>query len=520
MKQKSIILSVFTLLFCGIINAQNITWGNEIKQEKGKSQAGIIAEDSEAFYVSGFKSKKVLFGYKRTFTIEKYNNKDMTLVYSKLVPNPQINGEETDIESIIYVDGQFVIFSTLDKKETKTQAAYAHKMSTDCVLELDYVELGEVGIKSKIKKGFFEYKISENNKYFLVVEVPPFDKYASEKFNYRVFDKDFKIIWKSEIELPYKDKNFLISDFFLDNNANVFMLAKVFPELEKGEKRDKSQPNSNKVILSYDHKSSTLKEYVLKVGDSKFPTDMSYFIEGGKLKVCGFYSENVRTYSAAGVFYLAIDLDSKQVQESTFQPFTKEFIAKYVGDRKANKIDGLSNFDIKTIIKDGSGGFSFIAEYYQFIQRCSTHNGVTTCTYHYYYNDLIVVKVDNKGLIEWTEKISKAQHSVNDGGYYSSYIAGLNNGKLYIIFNDNPKNFKPLAEDPYSRKIMSPKPKKSVCALVTMDLKTGSFTRELLFTNKDSKTILRPKIYRQLSDNEIYVYAIRSSLYKFGKITF
>ena len=522
---KLLLLFLSLTLISNNLFAQSVTWGDEVKEDKNEYPVGVIGEDDEGFFVHGKKTKRTgLLGYSVTNILSKYDSKDMSLIFQKKIDIPNIDGIEVSIDNIIYIDDQFILFTSTYNKKEKLTKAFAQRLSKDGVVDLDYVELTGVKGKNRRNTGSVDVTVSDDKKTFLIYENPPFKKYANEKFGYKVYNKDLEILWEKEIELPLKDINFGIKDYFVDNETNVFMLANIYPTKEESKaskKKDREKPLTKKVILAYNNESGTLSQYELDLGKDKFATDISYFIENGLLKICGFYSDDLKRYSAVGVFYLTINIDSKVVETKSFQPFKKEFIAGFIGERKAGKGRGLNNFDIKNILSNEDGGFTFIAEYYRYYQVCTTNaNGQRTCTYHYLYNDIIVANIDSKGIVDWVERVPKLQHTTNDGGYYSSYIVGVNNGNINIVFNDSPKNLAILKADPNASRIKNmAKAKKSVSVLVTVT-PNGDVTRELLFTNKQSKTILRPKLHRQLAEDEIIVYATRGKLYKFGKLKF
>nr|MBA3902025.1 hypothetical protein [Bacteroidota bacterium] len=138
------------------------------------------------------------------------------------------------------------------------------------------------------------------------------------------------------------------------------------------------------------------------------------------------------------------------------------------------------------------------------------------CNYHYYYNDIVVVNINPDGSVEWTKKIPKLQHSINDGGFYSSYILGYDNQSLFVVYNENPKNM--MLKDDNRRKYMN-NPKKAIIALVTID-NMGNMKKTPFFSAKSHKVIVRPKIFKQINPNTAIIYAQKKKNYKLGRMTF
>lgn len=150
------------------------------------------------------------------------------------------------------------------------------------------------------------------------------------------------------------------------------------------------------------------------------------------------------------------------------------------------------------------GGFYLIAEYYLYRVTTTTDaNGNTRTTNHYYYNDLMVISVQKDNEIEWNKKVSKYQHTTNDGGYYSGIVFGLNkDNSLNIIFNDNVDNLELVTHD--NRTNMRYKHLRTV--LVNFDL-SGEAKKTLLMNNKKSNAILVPHLSLTSKENDIILYS-------------
>jgi hypothetical protein len=95
----------------------------------------------------------------------------------------------------------------------------------------------------------------------------------------------------------------------------------------------------------------------------------------------------------------------------------------------------LYQYDLDNIVLKDDGGAILVGEQF-FIRVVTTTDaqGNVRTTTHYYYNDIIVISINPKGEIDWTEKIAKRQHTINDNGYFSSYAMAVNEDKINFIF--------------------------------------------------------------------------------------
>lgn len=145
-------------------------------------------------------------------------------------------------------------------------------------------------------------------------------------------------------------------------------------------------------------------------------------------------------------------------------------------------------------------------------------NGIpqTSTTTHYYYNDIITVKINTEGQIEWAEKVAKRQHTLDDGGFYSSYLMSIVKGRICFIFNDNPEN---LGYTGVGRVFNYVGGNKSIVTLVSLDEK-GHQERQPLLRASDIEVIVRPKVCKQIASNNIILFGQRRKTQQFAMVSF
>src|SRR5439155_18702502 len=133
------------------------------------------------------------------------------------------------------------MFTTEYNKALKQRTAYAQpvdesgKSSGKAIIidemKFDKKSLSKEGLEdaniSRYNSGAYDITLSEDSSKILLVGNPPFEKYANEKFNYKVFDKDMKLVSETDVRLPYKDKAFSVYDYKLTPDGTIYQLAKV-----------------------------------------------------------------------------------------------------------------------------------------------------------------------------------------------------------------------------------------------------------------------------------------------------
>lgn len=332
-------------------------------------------------------------------------------------------------------------------------------------------------------------------------------------------------MWSGIKTLPIADKLFNIESYDVDNKGNVYVLGIKFDDVPK--EKVKGEPNYNYLLLKYEFGTDNLIEYPILV-EGKFLTDLNFTINKDSDIICaGFYSKE-KVYNISGSFYMKIDDESKAVLVSDFLEFDISLLTQNLNEKQDAKVQkkedkgkkvNLLQYNLgKLVIKD-DGGITLVGENY-YVVVTTSYNAQTksqTTTYHYYYNQILVVDISADGKIQWVKQIPKNQHTINDGGYFSSYGLIERGDKIYFLYNDNPKNvtFKP------GDKIFSYKKKddETLTMLVEVD-KDGNMVREAAFNQQKAEVIMRPKAFYQINDDEMILFGQNRKNYRVAKLTF
>ena len=449
------------------------------------------------------------------YWIEKHNS-DMSRAHSKPLNIPMERNVPHRLERVVLLDEKLVLFTSCFQKANRANVAYATVISEDGLLleepqALDTIRVDKVG-----NQGEFKFRLSEDGGRVLLLRTEPYEKFTTERFHLKVINHDLSIAWGQNFNLEYKNREFDVESVRLDEQTNVHMLARI--NNTDGAPKP-GQPNFHYTLFSYDRASNNLREYEIKL-PNRAVSDITFKVSNdGDLLAAGFYSNQTDGEAyVGGTFFLRINPSSGAVVAKGIKDFEKSFVSKFIGDRKADRGNELYNYAIDHFITKEDGGFMIIGEQIVKSVSCYTdpRTGFENCNDNYYYNDIIVVNFDSTGAIQWARQVPKRQHSINDNGFFSSYLRSYHNGRLHLAFNENPVNMK-VAEGE------RPKPmtglRKSIVAQVTIDEK-GNMTKKQLFSNKDRSINLRPKIHRQGRDNAVIIYGQRKRNYQFGRLVF
>jgi len=260
--------------------------------------------------------------------------------------------------------------------------------------------------------------------------------------------------------------------------------------------------------------------------EDKFVTDMTIEVsDDGDIIAGGFYS-NKGVSSVDGTYFLTVDGKSKQIRSTVLKEFDLDFITEAMTEKKTRQAEQkemkgkdqeLYEYDLDELIVRDDGGVVLIGE--QFYVETFTHtftdaNGVshTTHTTAHHYNDIIVVKLSQEGMIEWARKLPKRQTSE----LFSSYVSATTGDKLYFVFNDDPRNL--IENDEAKPKKFKPG-KESTVVLVEID-DEGEMEKKSLFGSEDAHVVCVPKLSKQTDLTELVIFGQKGNKHRLFKVEF
>ncbi|HXA01475.1 MAG TPA: hypothetical protein VNW99_05765 [Cytophagaceae bacterium] len=520
------IFSTVAFLFCiSLCEAQfnvQVTMGEEYKAPRRSTLSGVIGHDETGIYTL---SVRGLFS--NVLTIEHF---DKQLKRTKFQEIELIKDKkERNFEFIIHSSGKLYLFSSFYDQKLKKTTLFSQTVSKETLaLNNDLKNVAEITSESRHNSGGFNYRISKDKSKIMIFYNLPYEKTEPEKFGFHVYDVDLNELWTKSISLPYSDGLFTISTYKVSDKGNVFLLGKIYEEKSKDVRFGKV--NFKYTILSYSNSENTVKEYGVSLGE-KFLTDMQIAITPNEDIVCaGFYSDK-GMHSIKGTYFLRVDGATKEIVSKSTKEFGLNFITLEMTEKQAAKTKRraekgkdteLYEYDLDNLILRDDGGAVLVGEQYYVRVTTSTYttaNGgmSTVTTYHYYYNDVIVINIDPSGNIQWAVKVAKDQHTINDGGFFSSYALHVNKDNIYIIFNDNPKNMSANLA-PGKRYNFVPY-KESEVVIAQID-HHGNITKKSLFSSLKKDIITRPKVCKQISEKEMVIFGQKKTTQRFSMLVF
>lgn len=354
-------------------------------------------------------------------------------------------------------------------------------------------------------------------------------------FGYVLFDNVKGKYAQHVTQLPYLNFQLDFSDAFIANNGDFYILANEFYAI-----------NPNMPISPMNRTFAKIKAF--KVVDGKFSefevNQPGFIVQNMKMTIdnqsnfvaSGFYADDI--YSGVrGVFYMVLDRKTNQVLQLNKQPFTADFLNNGLAaweqswrDRirqNSSKPQALADFKVLDFRQIKDGGYVVITENQSMVivPRVSgtPENPRVTYTENFFFDDIIVYKLDAAGALIWVKRIPKNQQSTNDGGKYLSIAHGVSDQSIHILFNDIRRNYTNdgrfiEGQFPFPMQFVAGN---NVIAQVNINLETGNVSRTMLPGLTQNQVVLIPNLCEfNYVSQEMVVYGQRNRKHRFGQMRF
>ncbi|CAN5140263.1 hypothetical protein BH09BAC3_BH09BAC3_32220 [soil metagenome] len=520
------VLLLFTFLSYSSLQAQELKftteWGEQLRAPRNSSLDDIIGYDASGIYTIKKRGKS-------SYTLEHYDKKfSLTGSFDLDIEE---EGYQCTVQSLLQLKGNiYMIYSYANNQQKKRKLLVTMIDKKTLRPSGEKKKVGEIDFSGnpRYNSGYFDIRVSRDSSKVLVQYGLPLKTNEPQQFGFNVLDNQFASLWEKSVTLPYKESLFDIVLTRVDNQGNVYLLGRIYKEKHKEKRR--GIPNYSYEVFACRNKGNSTAQYPVILED-RFITDMQIEILDNTNIICaGFYSAQGTT-SIAGTYFLTIDAESKAVKTKSFKEFGIDFITENLKEVQVNrairkekkgKDTELFEYDLDKLLVGKDGSAILIGEQYYVETTTSTSyssggSNMRSITYHYYYNDIIAVKINPEGQIEWTQKVAKTQHTSDDDGFYSSYSLAIVKGKICFIFNDNPENL--ARKDTDVGRPENFRVGKSVVVIVSLD-QNGKETKQPVFSSADVDVITRPKVCEQISNNTVILFGQRKKEQQFAKITF
>lgn len=529
MLHKAIIsFIIFNMLYFNILsqsdysnNSFDLEWGT-LERSPG-SLLEILPQNNADFYSLRWSGGRAFGTYR---IVEHENLQQVNQGRIKQVAQSGI----ANFETAYYVGERLYVF--LSDKVNGELVLYAQPYSQDLTPDGSSVVIAKYNNDKMNAKPNFGVISSENKEYIGVVWEIPGRKTISDAYGYVILDEYLNKLNQGAYNIPLNGNLTSINEHHISNTGDYFLSL---TEHKRPNDRIFSKDYDNfKALHVYKIKDDALTEFSLSIEDKRIDDLKMSSNDDGIFTLSGVYGsseikQNRRKHLVEGIFVIRIDTDIDSMIFQGFIPFRKDFISMNFNEkstlrsrRRRNREQELYNYKIRDIFTLNDGSLVGSIEQYYIFERSSydSRTGLTSTIYYYYYDDIIAFKIGNDKAFDWQKKINKSQISTNDGGPFSSYSSFTDGRKLYFIFNDNLKNYN--EEGNFIQKDGQCYPfnlsrRKNIAAITAVDLASGALSRNMLFSRKELKSIVVPKMFKlDRLQNRLLLYALLGGKERFG----
>jgi hypothetical protein len=423
MKNHSLMLFFLLLLEVVPIKAQTVEWGNQQKTKAKYNYTQVLGENASGIFLARARNSD----FRRDIQIEKYKN-NLALEFAKDLPQPENAWVE---RVIVHEDGLFQL-NTLKNIPGKVEIQLQlidnniNLVSTKTLISME-------GSLSPDKRIFIRSSSDKKN-YTILFVTQGSDKNKSI-LNIFGFDPTFGAKYTRRFALDYAAEDVFVSHMECDNEGNAFALID-FPK--EGRKPRDYRPR-NYFLYAYLTTKDNMLEFAINK-DSVFVNELSLVVNNyaKTVNVAGFYSDKSDNKSL-GTIYFKLNSALAEMTVKRFDQIDLSFSSKIAGTMQNERKPILTDLYVRRLIPNSDGGCTIIAEKYYETKQSYTYNlnGFPQTSYKtvYNYDEIVIIAKNADGSERFRHFIKKTQSSMNDGGYYSSFLTTLSNDKIGIVYN-------------------------------------------------------------------------------------
>lgn len=271
------------------------------------------------------------------------------------------------------------------------------------------------------------------------------DNVSHDVIGFHVFNPDLEKDWAKDVRMPYTEKKMNNHDYAVDAFGNAFMMATVYlDDSTKPYKKDGSC-NYRMELIKIDASTQELTKTKIALKDNFINGAWLYEASEGEIICTGYYNDDGKDGSnAKGVFTAKFSPDGTLEPLATYEiplEVLNQYVSKRIqkkNERKDKKDKGeFQDLSVKKLITSLDGSITIIGQQEYIIVSSSSNSSMKT--YRYYYNDILVTKINPDGSLAYMKKLPKRQlGTTGQGGL--SFQHFLKDNDHYFLFLDHVEN--------------------------------------------------------------------------------
>lgn len=489
---------LFTVVYAQQKPTANFGFDQDITLDEGNDYVRMIGGDADGFFAVRMDAEDKLW-------LEYFNAASLVRETSGQIILPVIEGNQSEYVEAFYVDGQVVLFTQIEDFLKKEKLLYIQELGRSGQV------MGEPRVIGKLTNqnmsADFNVRLTPNGQNVFVWYNRPFQTYNEEPFYLKMYNSSLREVYNKQIKLPLVGQTFSIAQIEISNNGTVFMLAKISPS-EAQMAKMKTLTYTYKMLV-FDAVHDNIDAYDVKdkkmvLVDATFGVDendnvdvFGFLVPKGKTNYSAIFHQKINTKDKKNVNPKDSKKGSYLFQKSETPAFNAERLNKFMNQRY--------DYQLIDVLYLSDGGSVVVAEHKNYWKDSIFDPQTRETVYNEYYkfNDVLVAYCSPLNNMEWMVRIPKSQYSYNDFGKYSSIATYAIGEKVFLFYNDNPKNLTNLEAGESKANLNGDKykeassPDRKGFAVAVSIFSDGAVSGQALFpkNNKNSKII--PELFQE-----------------------
>lgn len=529
---KNIYITIIFFLFCSSIHLQEklskdayiTTWG-DVKWLSGNIVEVLHEERLNFLAIRGLPPR---ITSRTRYFFEKYNHLN------------HVKSEEVFIEknrriNTVLALGKLsnkALALTRSESNDNSMSLFLNFFSTESLSlseESIHLDKFETNVDLKPFKGWISTN-DKNNSFAVFYEFPtPNKDFSGIAFN--LFNSDFELVKADHLIFDQPKNQFYVSDIKFTNNDNFFIVTH-HHDLNK----EVINPGPTTIFMFDGEElieyNLNLRNYNLR--DSRVQVKKNHFVLSGLLS-------RQNSKNRVGAYAIRIDSRTGRVMSETVFEFDEEKLTKVRGSFNAEDNYFFTRMDkdkVEYSLEDLRLNNLFISDDNEIIGVIEQQNDIIhfrkrliqpkhSTKYRekpfFNNNNLLIYKIGSDGILKWESVIEKRQRSKEDELEYLSIVSKLKGEYLYILHNDDKRNYDEDGMHKNKNQIWSANSMdfRRCLGVCKVDIKTGKFIRYKIKSEHNSRFPLNPNVSSSSgSEKGIIINNKKGNRNQFGEIVF
>jgi hypothetical protein len=505
--KKTFLSLFFCYLAMANLFAQNLTWGRANVAKKASCYlSNMLGEYEGKYYLTMHVGKNVyiqmyskdkLLLEKETQLLESFDKVKMRL-----------------IDVLRLQDKLFVLYSAFDARNKQTRV-YIVGYNMQLEMTSKPREVANVRTQFLDYEGEWFVKPSPDGSKIAFFAIHKINAEEMQKMSVHIYDNQMQYITQKEWEFSHVNELLHLERLAIDNDANVYALAKLYKE--KAKERRKGLVNYTLEMFALKNDGQKFNQSI-SFGAISYLKDMSLVIDNkNTVRALGFYGDNARQDITKGFFSVTYTQNLEVVKKSQ-KMFDLDLMAKFSPSVQV-KQNGLYAFDIKRVSMQEDGALVVFAES-SFLKNSTYVVPVPTFGVFFvrdvvpHDHDIMWIKIDADNNVTDIKKIAKKQQSKSPMLHSFANYYPAHSDDVYTLFNDNPKN---LAADNLKPAKMSIN---NMALVFVKTDKNGNMSKSFLQMRHPMGFSTYIRQSQQINPTEMLIFARNEKVYTLGIIDF